>query len=79
MNLLLAFAGPMIFLAVCSGIYGVGDVVLFGKIGKKLIKRFGCLGDGFVATMGWPRTCPLDAFRKSVMIVTLLLIMLLSG
>ena len=50
MNLLSALAGPMIFLAVCSGIYGVGDVVLFGKIGKKLIKRF--VGMTFVFLAG---------------------------
>ena len=55
MNLLSALAGPMIFLAVCSGIYGVGDVVLFGKIGKKLIKRF--VGMTFVFLAGTLVVC----------------------
>lgn len=40
MNLLSTIAGPLIFLAVCSGVYGIGDIALFGKIGKKIIFRF---------------------------------------
>lgn len=40
MNLLSTIAGPLIFLAVCSGVYGIGDIALFGKIGKKIISRF---------------------------------------
>ena len=40
MNLLSVIAGPMIFLAVYSGIYGIGDTITFGKIGKHLIVRF---------------------------------------
>lgn len=40
MNLLSVIAGPMIFLAVYSGIYGIGDTLIFGKIGRHLIVRF---------------------------------------
>lgn len=40
MNLLSVIAGPMIFLAVYSGIYGIGDKASFGRIGKHLILRF---------------------------------------
>lgn len=40
MNLLRTIAGPLIFLAVLSGIYSIGDVSTLGKIGKKLLARF---------------------------------------
>ena len=40
MNLLSVIAGPMMFLAVYSGIYGIGDTLIFGKIGRHLIVRF---------------------------------------
>lgn len=40
MNLLSTIAGPLIFLAVYSGIYGIGDVAALGKIGKRLVSRF---------------------------------------
>ena len=40
MDLLRTIAGPLIFLAVLSGIYGIGDISILGKIGKKLISRF---------------------------------------
>jgi len=40
MNLLKTIAGPMIFLAILSGIYGIGDIATFGKMGRKLIVRF---------------------------------------
>lgn len=33
-------AGPMIFMSVSWGIYGIGDATTFGKVGKKLIGRF---------------------------------------
>ena len=40
MGLLSAIAGPIIFLSVVWGICGIGDMVTFGKIGKKMIGRF---------------------------------------
>jgi len=40
MNILRAVASPLIFLAVLSGIYGIGDVAALGTIGKKLMGRF---------------------------------------
>ncbi|MDD3413489.1 MAG: cation:dicarboxylase symporter family transporter [Lachnospiraceae bacterium] len=40
MNLLSSIAGPLIFLAVFSGICGIGDVSALGKIGKRLVSRF---------------------------------------
>jgi len=40
MNLLKTIAGPMIFLAVLSGIYGIGDLTILGKIGKQLLVRY---------------------------------------
>lgn len=40
MNLLGTIAGPLIFLAVYSGIYGIGDLASLGKIGRRLISRF---------------------------------------
>lgn len=33
-------AGPLIFLSVIWGIYGIGDVSVLNKVGKALIKRF---------------------------------------
>lgn len=33
-------AGPMIFLSVSWGIYGIGDAALLGRIGKKMLLRF---------------------------------------
>ncbi len=40
LNLLSTIATPMIFLAVCSGIYSIGDIALLGKVGTKLVSRF---------------------------------------
>lgn len=40
MSILRAIASPLIFLAVLSGIYGIGDVASLGTIGKKLMSRF---------------------------------------
>ncbi len=40
MGMLRAIASPLIFLAVLSGIYGIGDVTSLGTIGRKLIGRF---------------------------------------
>ena len=40
MGLLGAIAGPMIFLSVTWGIYGIGDTATLGRIGKKMITRF---------------------------------------
>lgn len=40
MNVLRTIAGPLIFLAVLSGVYGIGDLSSLGIIGKKLMGRF---------------------------------------
>lgn len=39
-NILGCIAGPMIFLSVAWGIYGIGDVATLGRIGKKMILRY---------------------------------------
>jgi len=39
-DMLTCIAGPMIFLSVAWGIYGIGDVETLGRIGKKLMLRF---------------------------------------
>lgn len=38
-KMLSLIAGPLIFLSVVSGIFGVGDATSFGKIGGTLVKR----------------------------------------
>lgn len=40
MGVLSTIAGPMVFLAVAWGIYGIGDVSTLGRIGKKMLMRF---------------------------------------
>ncbi len=40
MGLLTAVSGPMIFLSVTWGICCIGDVVSFGRIGKRMIAKF---------------------------------------
>lgn len=40
LNILGCVAGPMIFLSVAWGIYGIGDVATLKRIGKKLLGRF---------------------------------------
>lgn len=40
LGLLSAVSGPLIFFSVLWGIYSVGDVASFGKIGKRMIARF---------------------------------------
>ena len=40
MGFLSAIAGPLIFLSVLWGIYSIGDVASFGRIGKRMISRF---------------------------------------
>ena len=39
-NLLGTIAGPMVFLSVAWGIYGIGDTATFGRIGKRMIIHF---------------------------------------
>lgn len=39
-NLLGTIAGPMVFLSVAWGIYGIGDTATFGRIGKRMIMHF---------------------------------------
>lgn len=48
-NVLTCIAGPMVFLSVAWGIYSIGDVQTFGRIGKRTIAYF--LGAMFVATV----------------------------
>ena len=45
-----AVAGPMVFLAVTWGIYGIGDPDTLGRIGRKLIFRY--LKTGLCAAIG---------------------------
>lgn len=40
MGFLSAISGPLIFLSVLWGIYSIGDVASFSKIGKRMIVRF---------------------------------------
>ena len=39
-NVLSCIAGPMIFLSVAWGIYGIGDVYTLGRVGKKMMVSF---------------------------------------
>lgn len=39
-NLLGTIAGPMVFLSVAWGIYGIGDMTTFGRIGKRMVISF---------------------------------------
>ena len=40
LNLLGCVAGPLVFISVTWGIYGIGDMETLGRVGKKLILRF---------------------------------------
>lgn len=40
LNLLCSISSPMIFLAICWGIFNVGDMSAMGRIGKRVIFRF---------------------------------------
>jgi Na+/H+-dicarboxylate symporter len=57
LGLLTGVAMPMIFLSICTGILGVGNVAALGRIGKKYLQRF--FGLTFmvsalsVASIGW--------------------------
>ena len=39
-NILGTIAGPLVFLSVAWGIYGIGDTATFGRIGKRMIIHF---------------------------------------
>lgn len=39
LNLLRTISSPMIFLAICWGIFNIGDITAIGRIGKKVITR----------------------------------------
>lgn len=39
LNLLRTISSPMIFLAICWGIFNIGDMTVMGRIGKKVIVR----------------------------------------
>ena len=39
LSLLRTVSSPMIFLAICGGIFNIGDMTVMGKIGKKVIGR----------------------------------------
>ena len=40
LNMLGCVAGPLVFISVTWGIYGIGDMETLGRVGKKLILRF---------------------------------------
>lgn len=40
LGLLCTIAGPMIFISVICGIYSIGDMTTFGKIGKSMFSQF---------------------------------------
>lgn len=39
LDLLRMVSSPMIFLAICSGIFNIGDMTVMGRVGKKVIGR----------------------------------------
>lgn len=39
LNLLCTISSPMIFLAICWGIFNIGDITVMGRIGKKVLAR----------------------------------------
>lgn len=39
-HLMGTIAGPMVFLSVACGIYGIGDTTTFGRIGKRMVTHF---------------------------------------
>ena len=43
LNLLRTISSPMVFLAICSGIFNIGDMTVMGRIGKKVIGRIAAL------------------------------------
>ena len=45
-HILGSIAGPLVFLSVAWGIYGIGDTATFGRIGKRMILHF--LGMGYL-------------------------------
>lgn len=49
LNMLGCIAGPMIFLSVAWGIYGIGDAATLKKVGKKLLR--GYVGSVFASTI----------------------------
>ena len=55
-NILGCIAGPMIFLSVAWGIYGIGDAATFGRIGKKMILRY--MGTVFLVSICGVLTYP---------------------
>lgn len=48
-GVLTTIAGPMIFLSVVWGIYGIGDASMLGKIGKKMLIRFAVITFCFIS------------------------------
>jgi len=57
LNLLRTISSPMIFLAICWGIFNIGDMTAVGKIGKKVISRIIILafliGAAAVGCLSW--------------------------
>ena len=49
-NILGCVAGPMVFLSVCWGIYGIGDIEMLGRIGRGMLIRF--VGMTFLVSLG---------------------------
>lgn len=56
-------AGPMVFLAVAWGVYGIGDISTFGRIGKRMLLRF--VGISFAMTAVTAAVC-LPAFSIQI-------------
>lgn len=54
-NILGSIAGPMVFLSVAWGIYGIGDVMTLKKIGKKLLASY--MGVVFLITLIFSIVC----------------------
>ena len=64
-DLLGAVAGPMVFLSVAWGIYGIGDTATFGRIGKRMISHF-LLGSFLISTICTVLSLPFFSLRFAV-------------
>lgn len=64
-DLLGTVAGPMVFLSVAWGIYGIGDTATFGRIGKRMIGYF--LGSSFlIATISTCLALPFFSLHYTI-------------
>lgn len=55
LNILGAIAGPMVFLSVAWGIYGIGDAATLKQVGKKML--FGYIGTVYIALIAVGLIC----------------------